>query len=146
MLLNNETDWTQATAEDIDRAVNGSISSGRLVKTAATKTILNRLLYALDRSWQINEANSLICEIIYNLHREMDGQPPLKSLKGHRVQVFNIFVPRGEGSNTATANELYIIEDGKVVRLAELNIENDLFSDRLKQYFVELSRDPVVEL
>lgn len=141
MQLNNDYDWHQATAEDIDRAVNGSISAGTLVKTAASKTILNRLLYALDRSDQINEANPLIKEIIYNLHREMDGQAPLKKLDGLEVQVFNIFVPRGETGTPA--NELYIIESGKIVRMAELNIDNDLFSNRLKEYFLEMCREPI---
>ena len=141
MQLTHEQDWIQATAEDIDRAVNGSISAGTLVKTAATKTILNRLLFALDRCYQINEANSLIKQIIYNLHREMDGQPPLKSLNNLEVQVFNIFVPRGDAGGSA--NELYIIEKGKIVRLAELNIDNDLFANRLKQYFLELCEEPV---
>ena len=145
MQLNNDTDWKLATAEDIDKAVNGSISSGKLVKTAATKAILNRLLFALDRSWQINEANPLICEIIYNLHREMDGQPPVQPDGNHKVQVFNIFVPRGESTHGATANELYIIEDGKIVRLAELNIDNDLFTNRLKEYLLELSQEPARE-
>jgi hypothetical protein len=144
MDLSNELDWKHATAEDIDRAVNGSISSGELIKTAAAKTILNRLLYALDRTCQINEANPLIKEIIYNLHREMDGLPPVKSLDGIEVQVFNIFVPRGESG--CSANELYIIESGKIVRFAELNIDNDLFSNRLKQYFIELCRESVTEI
>jgi len=141
MQLNNSCDWHAATAEDIDRAINGSVSAGNLIKTAASKTILNRLLYALDRACQINEANPLIREIIYNLHREMDGQAPLKNLKGLEVQVFNIFVPRGETG--CAANELYIIESGKIVRFAELNIDNDLFSNRLKQYFLELCREPI---
>ena len=144
MELNNDSDWRHATAEDIDRAVNGSISSGTLVKTAAAKTILNRLLYALDRSWQINEANPLIKLIIYNLHREMDGQPPLKTLDSLEVQVFNIFVPRGDSG--CVANELYIIESGTIVRVAELNIDNDLFSSRLKNYFMELCKESASEV
>lgn len=143
MELYNTDDWRQATAEDIDRAVNGSISSGQLIKTAANKTVLDRLLYALDRSCQINEANPLIKEIIYNLHREMDGQPPLKSLADLEIQVFNIFVPRGDSG--CSANELYIIEAGKIVRFAELNIDNDLFSNRLKQYYLDLCREAADE-
>jgi len=143
MELSSEQDWRQATAEDIDRAINGSISAGDLVKTAAAKRVLNRLLYALDRSCQINEANPLVRKIIFNLHREMDGQPPLKSLDGHEVQVFNIFVPRDEAG--CSANELYIIEAGKIVRFAELNIDNDLFSSRLKEYFIRICREEAVE-
>lgn len=144
MSLCNEIEWKQATAEDIDRAVNGSISTGKLVKTAASKTILNRLLFALDRACKINEANPLITLIIYNLHREIDGQPPLKTLASQEVQVFNVFVPRGKSG--CSANELYIIENGKIVRVAELNIDNDLFSHRLKEFFEELSREPVSEI
>lgn len=144
MELSSELDWRHATAEDIDRAVNGSISSGTLVKTAANKTILNRLLYALDRSTDINEANPLITLIIYNLHREMDGQAPLKSLDGMEVQVFNIFVPRDQSG--CSANELYIIESGTIVRLSELNIDNDMFSTRLKEYFREICKESLAEL
>lgn len=144
MSLYNKIEWKQATPDDIDRAINGSISTGKLVKTAATKTILNRLLYALDRACKINEANPLITLIIYNLHREIDGQPPLETLNPLEVQVFNIFVPRGEAG--CSANELYIIESGKIVRVAELNIDNDLFSNRLKEYFAELSRESVSEI
>lgn len=144
MEINSYLDWKNATAEDIDQAVNGAISSGTLVKTAAKKNILNRLLYALDRSCEINEANPLIKQIIYNLHREMDGQPPLKSLDGLEVQVFNIFVPRDQSG--CSANELYIIESGTVVRLAELNIANDLFSNRLKEYFLEISREQMAAI
>ena len=141
MQLNDDCDWRQATATDIDRAVNGSISAGTLVKTAALKTVLNRLLYALDRSCQINEANPLIKQVIYNLHREIDGQAPLETLDGLEVQVFNIFVPHGESG--CAANELYIIEAGKIVRSAQLNIDNDLFSIRLKEYYQEMCREPI---
>lgn len=141
MELNNAADWQHATAEDIDRAVDGSISSGTLVKTIAAKTILNRLLYALDRSCHINEANPHIKQVIYNLHREMNGQAPLEIMNNLEVQVFNIFVPRGESG--CSANELYIIESGKIVRLAELNIDNDLFSNRLKEYYQQLCREPI---
>ncbi len=140
MELNNAANWQQATAEDIDRAVNGSISSGTLVKTMAAKTILNRLLYALDTSCHINEANPHIKQVIYNLHREMNGQAPLEAVNTD-VQVFNVFVPRGESG--CSANELYIIESGKIVRLAELNIDNDLFSNRLKEYYQQLCREPI---
>ncbi len=140
MGLNNAADWQSATAEDIDWAVNESISSGQLVITKAAKTVLNRLLYALDRSCHINEANPYIKQVIYNIHREMNGQAPLKSLNGIDVQVFNVFVPRGESS--CSANELYIIESGSIVRLAELNIDNDLFSNRLKKYYKELCMEP----
>ncbi len=141
MELNNAADWQQATAKDIDLAVNGSISSGNLVKTRAARTVLNRLLYALDRACHINEASPHFRQIIYNLHREMNGQEPLESMDGLEVQVFNIFVPRGESG--CSANELYIIESGKIVRLAELNIENDLFSNRLKEYYQTLCREPI---
>jgi len=134
-------DWRQATAEDIDRAVNGCISAGTLVKTAASKTVLKRLLNALHKSCQINEANPLIRQVIYNLHREMDGQAPLESIDSLDIQVFNIFVPRGDEGGIA--NELYIMESGKIVRFAELNIDNDLFSKRLKDYFLELCREQV---
>ncbi len=141
MKLNNLDDWQHATAEDIDRAVNGSISSGTLVKTMAAKTILNRLLYALDRACQINEANPLIKQVIYNLHRKMDGQAPLEKLDNLGVQVFNIFVPRGESG--CAANELYIIEAGKIVRFAELNIDNDLFSNQLREHFKAMCQEPM---
>ena len=141
MELKNLVGWQHTTAEDIDRAVNGSISSGHLVKTMAAKTVLNRLLYALNRSCHINEANPHMKQVIYNLHRGMDGQAPLQTLNGLEVQVFNIFVQRGESG--CSANELYIIESGEIVRLAELNIDNDLFSNRLKEYYKELCQEPI---
>lgn len=144
MDFNNEHDWTQVTAEEIEQAVNGLISAGELVKTRAKKTILNRMLHALDTACKVNQANPLITRIIYNLHREMDGHPPVPTIGDQQVQVFNIFVPQGDGGGVA--NELYIVESGRIVRIAELNIADDLFASRLKVYFEELSRDPRAEL
>lgn len=144
MDFNSEHDWTQVTTEEIEQAVNGLISAGELVITKAKKTILNRMLHALDTACKVNQANPLITRIIYNLHREMDGHPPVTTTRDLPVQVFNIFVPRGD--NGGVANELYIVESGKIVRIAELNIEDDLFASRLKAYFEELSRDPRLEL
>jgi hypothetical protein len=141
MELNLATDWQQVTAEDIDRAVNGSISAGQMIKTKAAKTVLNRLLYALDRACQINEANPHIKLIIYNLHREMNGQPPLEDLNGLEVQIFNVFVPRD--ASGCSANELYVIEAGQIVRFAQLNINDDLFSNRLKEYYIQLCQEPI---
>lgn len=140
MELHNTDDWRQSTTEDIDRAVNGSISSGLLIKTAANKKSLDRWLYALDRPCQSNEANPLIKD---NLHRRLDGQPPLKSLEGLEVQIINIFIPYSDLGYLA--NELYIIEAGKVIRLAERNIDNDLFSNRLKEYYLNLYKDTADE-
>ena len=132
MTLNRGSDWRNATAEDIDRAVNGSISSGRLTVTVAKRSILDRLLYALDRSCYINEANPHIRRLIYNLHRELDGKPPVKHLDGRQVQVFSIFVPKDETGGAT--NELYIIESGKIVRVGGFGIRNDLFSSRLSEF------------
>lgn len=143
MELSGHNDWRNATAEDIDRAVNGSISSGSLTINVAKKRILDRLLYALDRSCYINEANPLIRSIIYNLHRELDGKPPLKTLVGLKVQVFSIFVPKEE-TGEAT-NELYIIEGGEIVRVAGIGIKNDIFSTKLKEFLEEMGRESVTE-
>lgn len=139
MVMSSVNDWKNATAEDIDRAVNGSISAGDLTITTAKRSILNRLLYALDRYSFINEANPLIRLLIYNLHREIDGKPPLKNLDGREVQIFSISVPKDESG--AASNELYIIEAGKIVRVAGFGVENDLFSSRLKEFIQELGRD-----
>lgn len=136
MNLSRVIDWKNASSEDIDRAVNGSISSGTYTRTVAKKSILDRLLYALDRSCYINEANPSIRLLIYNLHREMDGNPPLKTMDDLAVQVFSIFVPKDEAGDAT--NELYIIEAGKIVRVAGFGIENDLFSSRLSEFIDEM--------
>lgn len=143
MHLGEVNDWKNATAEDIDKAVNGLISAGPLTRTFAKKSILDRLLYALDRFCYVNEANPLIKTLIYNLHREMDGKPPLDSLDGLEVQIFSIFVPKDETGDAT--NELYIIEAGKIVRAAGFGIKNDLFSSRLKQFIEDMGKEvPVI--
>ena len=132
-------DWENATIEDIERAVNGLITPGTLTRTCAKKGILGRLLYALERYSYINEANPLIRLLIYNLHREIDGKPPLDSLAGLEVQIFSIAVPRDETGESS--NELYIIENGKIVRVAAIGIKDDHFSSRLKEFIATMAED-----
>jgi len=129
-------DWESATIGDIDRAVNGSISAGTLTITTAKRSILDRLLYALEHAYTINQANPHIRLIIYNLHREMDGKPPLENLDGRSVYVFSIMVLRDKALNTS--NELFIIEAGEIVRIGGFGIKNDLFSSRLTEFIMSM--------
>jgi hypothetical protein len=133
------TVWKNATTEDIDRAVNGSISSGALTRTVAKKTILDRLIYALDRSCYINKANLHSSLLIYNLHREMDGKPPVKNLDGRNINIFSIFVARDEAGDAT--NELYIIESGEIVRVGGFGVKNDLFSRRLSEFILDMGKE-----
>jgi len=133
------TVWKNATTEDIDRAVNGSISSGALTRTVAKKAILDRLIYALDRSCYINKANLHSSLLIYNLHREMDGKPPVKNLDGRNINIFSIFVARDEAGDAT--NELYIIESGEIVRVGGFGVKNDLFSRRLSEFILDMGKE-----
>ncbi|PLX91925.1 MAG: hypothetical protein C0619_06870 [Desulfuromonas sp.] len=133
------TDWNSASLEDIDQAVNGSIFAGAFIKTPAKRSVLDRLLYALDRAYTINRANPHIKLIIYNLHREMDGKPPLDSLAGRDVHIFSIMVSRASAYDVS--NELFIIEAGKIVRIGGFGIENDLFSSRLTEFIMAVGAE-----
>jgi len=139
MTLKTTTDWEDATLEDIDRAVNGSISAGTLTVTKAKRSLLDRLLYALDHAYTINQANPNIKLIIYNLHREMDGKPPLGNLDGRSVYIFSIMVLRDKALNVS--NELFIIESGEIVRVGGFGIENDLFSSRLTDFIMSVASE-----
>jgi len=139
MQFTTTTEWKNATTEDIDRAVNGSISSGSLTRTVAKKAILDRLIYALDRSCYINEANLHSSKLIYNLHREMDGKPPVRNLDGRDIHIFSIFVARDEAGDAT--NELYIIESGEIVRVGGFGVKNDLFSSRLSEFILDMGKE-----
>lgn len=139
MTLHTTADWKDATLEDIDCAVNGSISAGALTITTAKRGILDRLLYALNHAYTINAANPHIKLIIYNLHREMDGKPPLDNLDGRSVYIFSIMVTRDNAMNVS--NELFIIESGEIVRIGGFGIENDLFSSRLSEFIMSMGSD-----
>ncbi len=139
--MSHNLDWKNATLEDIDNAVSGFILSGPLTRTVAKRGMLGRLLYALDRSCYINEANPLIRGVIYNLHREMDGRPPLINLDGLEIQIFSIYVPRDEAGGAI--HELYIIESGEIVRVAGFGIKDDLFASRLKEYIDEMGKERI---
>lgn len=139
MTLSTADDWKNATLEDIDRAVNGAISSGAFTRTVAKRSILDRLLFALDRAYAINQANPQIRLIIYNLHREMDGKPPLDNLDGHSVQIFSIMVSKDQVGDVG--NELYIIEAGEIVRVGGFGVKDDLFSSRLAEFIMEMGEE-----